>query len=222
MQVDGEFGIQPGSILNQAAADMRPTPNETPRARKVTVQLSERMFERLEAATDRPGLGKSMVIEAALERFLDPAPPIEGLIHEALDRISGQMSSLESEIAIISETVALHARYHLTVTPPMPQSQQREACLLGHERFTALAEQVDRRIRLGRPLMRETIDRLNRTNPAGSVPEFDNAASLGSGQTQIDQDTQCVTAVDETPEPLAVAEEGGSNLNFRNLPNSFC
>jgi len=45
--------------------------------------------------------------------------------------------------------------------PPVPESRQREAVILGNERFKVLAEQVDRRVREGRPLMQETIDRLN-------------------------------------------------------------
>ena len=63
--------------------------------------------------------------------------------------------------ATIAETVALHARYHLAVMPPLPQPQRREACQLGDERFKVLAEQVDQRVREGRPLLQETIDRLN-------------------------------------------------------------
>ena len=65
---------------------------------------------------------------------------------------------------IVAETVALHARYHLTVVPPLPESRQREAVVLGDERFKVLAEQVDRRVRLGRPLMQETINRLTSRN----------------------------------------------------------
>jgi MFS family permease len=68
---------------------------------------------------------------------------------------------------IIAETVALHARYHLTVVPPLPESRQREAVVLGDERFKVLAEQVDRRVRLGRPLMQETINRLNSAEQEG-------------------------------------------------------
>jgi len=97
-----------------------------------------------------------MVVQAALERFLDPAPPVEGLIHETLARVTSQLERLDGDVRIIAETVALHARYHLTVTPPLAQPQQREACALDQERFKALADQVDRCVRLGRPLMRES------------------------------------------------------------------
>jgi len=73
--------------------------------------------------------------------------------------IFARFDDLERNMRMIAETVALHARYHLTVVPPVPESQQREALLLGDEPFKVLAEQVDRRVREGRPLMQETIDR---------------------------------------------------------------
>ncbi|MGY8681536.1 hypothetical protein Q2941_27660 [Bradyrhizobium sp. UFLA05-153] len=178
--------------------------------RKVSVQLSEQIFRRLEVATGRPGVGKSMVVEAALERFLDPAPPIEGLIHEALDRINGQLERLDNDVRVIAETVALHARYHLTVTPHMPQSQQREACALGQVRFKALAEQVERRVSSNRPLLRETIDQINTANAFGYAA--DNVS-------QVFADSATILATADTS---AAAEEGGSNRNFHNLPNAFC
>ncbi|WP_445219799.1 hypothetical protein ACKWRH_06535 [Bradyrhizobium sp. Pa8] len=185
--------------------------------RKVSVQLSEQIFRRLEVATGRPGVGKSRVVEAALERFLDPAPPIEGLIHEALDRITRQLERLDSDVRMIAETVALQARYHLTVTPLMPQSQQREACALGQERFKALAEQVDRRVRANRPLLRETIDQINASNADGYAADDVSRVSAESAQKSA-----AATILDATTDMSAAAEEGGSNRNFHNLPNAFC
>ncbi|MET4036350.1 MULTISPECIES: hypothetical protein [unclassified Bradyrhizobium] len=219
MQVDGELGGQPNSIVNQADRDAQLSPNEGARTKKVTVQLSESMYQRLEVASERPGLGKSMVVETALERFLNPAPP-EGRVHEALDGISGQMARLEHEIAIIAEIVALHARYHLTVTPPILPSGQREACLLGQQRFKVLAEQVERRVRLGQPLIRETIDRLGKGSRPGG--EALGGASQRAAEQQSSQEGLSAVAADGNSEPSAAAVEGGSAPNFRNLPNSFC
>ncbi|MGY8665354.1 hypothetical protein Q3C01_23725 [Bradyrhizobium sp. UFLA05-109] len=203
--------------LTQADAAER-TRQQTPAVtRKVSVQLSEQIFRRLEVATDRPGVGKSMVVEAALERFLDPAPPIEGLIHEALERINGQLERLDGEVCIIAETVALHARYHLTVTPQMPQSQQREACSLGQERFNALAEQVDRRVRSNRPLLRETIDQINASNAHSYA-----ADDVSQVYADTAQESPAAIILDATADISAAAEEGGSNRNFQHLPNAFC
>lgn len=129
--------------------------------RKVTVRLSEGVCGRLDVATDRPGVGKSMFVEAALEHFLNPTPSVEAILRNRLDDIHTRFDNLERDMRMVAETVSLHARYHLAVVPPVPESRQSEAVLLGDERFKVLAEQVDRRVRERRPLMQDTIDRLN-------------------------------------------------------------
>ena len=140
--------------------DIRPSRKRKASARrKVTVRLSEGVCGRLDVATDRPGVGKSMFVEAALEHFLNPVPSVESLLRERFDDMHARFDHLERNMGMIAETVALHARYHLTVVPPLPESQQSEALLLGDERFKVLAEQVDRRVREGRPLIQETIAR---------------------------------------------------------------
>jgi hypothetical protein len=217
MGIDARLDGINGTSLGQAALAKRSTQENPAVTRKVTVKLTEQLFSRLEAATDRPGVGKSMVVEAALERFLDPAPPIEGLIHEALALITDQLERLDGDVRIIAETVALHARYHLTVTPPMPQPQQRESCAVGQERFIALAEQVDRRVRSGRSLMRETIEQANAPRPDARPIETAPPVSAHS-----DQEAPHATVPDATADLTAAVEEDGSNHNFRHLPNAFC
>jgi len=140
---------------------VRPRKRKPSARRKVTVRLSEGVCGRLDVATDRPGVGKSMFVEAALEHFLSPAPSVADLVQKRFDQMHARFDRLEHDMRMMTETVALHARYQLAVTPPVPQERQREAILLGDERFKVLAEQVDRRVRQCRPLMQETIDRLN-------------------------------------------------------------
>ena len=222
MRVEGKLNGQASSILNLADAGMQSIPNKTPRTRKVTVQLSEKVFEQLEAAIDRPGVGKSMVVEAALERLLRPAPPMEELMQQYFDRIRSRLDQFERDMQIVAETVALHARYHLTVMPPLPESQQREACLRGDERFKVLAEQVDLRVRLGRPLMQETIDRLSAADVDQSEPEIGEGGPSRRGSQRMNEETASETDEDIQDELSAAAREGGSNSNFRHLPNSFC
>ncbi|MCP3459698.1 hypothetical protein [Bradyrhizobium sp. CCGUVB23] len=217
MTVEVERDGQVSLSLDQTEANTSPIP---PRTRKLSVQLSETVFERLEAATGRLGAGKSTVVQAALERFLNQAPRVEEMVHEAFHRIGDQIERLESELAIIAETVALHVRYHVTVTPPMPPSQQRDACVLGYRRFKALAEQVDRRVRSGRPLMRETIASLSMTERDVPPPERDGETVSGRSEDQIDVLADAATDVEA--KQMAAVQEGGSNRNFRNLPNAFC
>ena len=170
---------------------------KTSARRKVTVRLSEGVCGKLDVATDRPGVGKSTLVEAALEHFLDPAPTLEALLCERLDGMHARFDYLERDMRMIAETVALHARYQLTIMPPLPQSRQREAIVLGEERFKVMAEQVDRRVREGRPLMQETIHSLNSDQqesdqvtgerPTHNSMPVDTASDAGSEPRDLEQ-----------------------------------
>lgn len=180
---------------------------KTAARRKVTVRLSERVCGRLDVATDRPGVGKSMLVEAALEQFMNPIPSVESVLRQQLDHMHTRFDHLERDMRIIAETVSLHARYHLTVVPPLPESRQHNAVVLGDERFKIMAEQVDRRVRHGRPLMQETIDRLNTTehgeSRSGDKPLYSS--------TPVDGDSSPVSEclnIDQVASELARTDRG--------------
>ena len=78
-----------------------------------------------------------------------------------LAAMSGQLEQLDRNLRIVNETVALHARFHLAVTPILPATAQGAACALGAERFEEFAAQVERRVDRGVPLIQETIDRIS-------------------------------------------------------------
>ena len=198
--------------------DVRPSrKRKTSARRKVTVRLSENVCGRLDIATDRPGVGKSMLVEAALEHLLNPAPSAETLLREGLDEMRARFDHLERDMRVIGETVALHARYQLAVMPLVPESRQREAIVLGDERFKVLAEQVDRRVREGRPLMQETIDRLSAVQH--EQPDQATGERLTHNSTPAQNDS---SAISERPDldqvPPASGKPGRSNLSFAQYP----
>jgi len=218
MQLHGELDLKAGQA---AAAKSSPRKRKSSVTRKVTIRITESVHEQLEAATERPGVGKSMVVEAALAQFLTPRPT-ENAVHQGIDDIHARFDSLERNLRTIAETVALHARYHLSVMPPLPQQQQREACQLGDERFKVLAEQVDQRVRQGRPLIQETIDRLDATRFNGSKSAIDEDEPVESTPAFMLTGADSRDDVSIKHESSAAAREGGSNSNFRHLPNAFC
>lgn len=180
--------------------------------RKISVQLSEQVIERLETAAERPGASKSAIVESALERFLDPeAETIDDAT--LLRGMSQQLAQLERELRIVNEVVALHARYHLTVTPPLPQAHQRAACVLGLERFEAFAAQVRHRVHLGTPLMRETMNRLSATNP-DFARDTNNDVPLGTPSAASPHDSSAATIVTGELEPSAGVREDAGNGSF--------
>jgi hypothetical protein len=218
MQLHGDFDRETGQAT---AAKSAPRKRNSPVIRKVTVRITEKIHEQLESATERPGVGKSMIVEAALAQFLDPRPS-EDPVRQSLEDIHVRFDALERNLRTIAETVALHARYHLAVMPPVPQQQQREACHLGDERFKVLAEQVDQRVRQGRPLIQETIDRLNATRFNGLKSTIDRDGPVEPKPTYIPNGAGSRGDVNVKQESPAAAQEGGSNSNFRHLPNAFC
>jgi hypothetical protein len=192
-----------------------PRKRKSAATRKVTVRLTEEIFEQLQAVTQRPGVGKSMVVQAALAHFLNASGEPADARH--LDGVHARFEGLERELRLIAETVALHARYHFAVMPPLPPSQQREAVLLGDERFKILAEQVDRRVRLSRPLMQETIDSLKMPDRGPeSESNGDHVASM-SAEPNAARD-----GVANLKPPFAAAGEGGSNSYFRDHATASC
>jgi predicted transcriptional regulator len=107
--------------------------------RKVTVQLPEQLVERLEAAAARPDASKSAIVEAALDQFLSADTSDDAALPRRRNWMSRQLEQIDRDLRIVNETVALHARYQLTVTPPLPNAQHRAACTLGLERFEVFA-----------------------------------------------------------------------------------
>jgi predicted DNA-binding protein len=184
--------------------------------RKITIQLSEEVAERLEAAAERPGASKSAIVEAALDGFLsaDHEAVDDATLLRRLDWMSGQLERLDRDLRVVGETAALHARYHLTVTPPLPVADHRAACELGAERFEVFAAQVGRRVHLRTPLMRETIDRVSTTDPGLFARDMEQGVPLGAQLAESEPDVPASTVADEAPELLAVVREGDSNGVF--------
>lgn len=210
MQLHGEVEMQASRAETEAASVSTRKPK---RSRKVTVRLTEELYNRFSAATERPGLGKSMLVETALERFLSPAPSVEDIVHERFDDMDHRFYRLAHDVRMMAETIALHARYHLSVMPPLSPERQQEAAALGDERFKVLAEQVDRRVRSDRPLMQETIGRLNSAERSHSKPTM---SEHDPKRSDIHQNPPAPGVV---PSFSAAAGEGGSNSYFRRLAN---
>jgi|SRR5262245_29134028 len=185
--------------------------------RKLSVRLSPQLFEQLQAAAASQVVSKTAIIEAALERFLTPKPQCddETKFLRQFESMGQKLEQIERDLRLVNETVTLHARYHLTVMPPMPQAQQRTACVLGFERFEAFAAQVGMRVRLGTPLMTETIDRLDATTPHMVALRLVEGALLGTPVSESDHKVASLTARGVRPAFVAAAREDGGNGRFR-------
>jgi hypothetical protein len=173
------------------------------------------MAARLAAAAKRPGVTKSGLVEAALDRFLGSDDDIDDTtVARHLTGLSRQLENLDRGLRIVNETVAHHARFHLAVTPPMPAAAQRASCALGAERFNEFAAQVGRRLDRGTPLMRETMDRLDATRLVLSERDSGQGEPSRAPSTNYEPSQRASTAFDDVSEHSAAVREDGSNGGF--------
>ena len=195
--------------------------------RKITVRLSEHVAARLDLAARGPGASKTAIMETALDRFLDPDGGLgdgvdscgstDPALVSRLDAVNRRLEVLHRDLSVVNETVALHARYHLTITPLLSAAEQRSACLQGAARFDTFAAQVANRVRHGAPLMRETIDRLSSTHPDLVANPFGDEDALLRAQS-LDPEHSIPDSSAVKKESSAAAEEGGSHGDFPGEP----
>ena len=188
---------------------------------RVGVYLSEAMAARLAEAARRPGATKSALVEAALERFLgsdDDVGDIAG-VGRHLAGLSRQIEQLDRNLRVANETVALHARFHLAVTPILPVATQGAACALGAQRFEEFAAQVGRRVDHGISLIAETIGRGDtaKADAPGSDPDDDPS---GGKSTAYERGVPASNLVDQADLHIAAVREDGSNGGFPGRPGS--
>ena len=182
---------------------------------RVGVYLSEAMAARLAEAATRPGATKSALVEAALERFLgsdDDVGDAAG-VRRHLAGLSRQIEQLDRNLRIANETVALHARFHLAVTPLLPAAAQGAACALGAQRFEEFASQVGRRVDHEISLIGETIDKVAAAKAGVPGPDPGDNPS-GDESTPYERAVAASNFADDSPVPIAAVREDGSNGGF--------
>jgi hypothetical protein len=182
---------------------------------RVGAYLSKRTAARLTTAAKRRGTTKSALVEDALNRFLDADATGDAvMLTDRLTELSSQIGQLDRDLGIVSEIVALHARFHLAVTPELPAAAQDNACKRGSARFDEFAAQVEQRLQRGSSLMQETIDRLDPTSPSASGTGSGDSSPPAMASTAYEPDFIAPSQVDELPEVTAAVREDGSTGNF--------
>jgi hypothetical protein len=134
--------------------------------------------KRLDQIAAHKGVSKSAVIAAALASFLSPdaADQREVATCKRLDRLSRQFDRLERDQNILIETVSLYVRYFLTVSVPVPESQQDAVRAQGRARYAQFVEQLARHLQRGRSLVRDVHEE---ASPETAPPVPASGASVG-------------------------------------------
>ncbi|MBS0250953.1 MAG: hypothetical protein JSR78_07790, partial [Proteobacteria bacterium] len=79
--------------------------------------------------------------------------------------LNKSVATIRRDVAIATETLALFVRYFLTITPPLPESEQEPARLLGKERFQVFVAQIGRRLAEDHRLVSEVLETIAINQP---------------------------------------------------------
>jgi hypothetical protein len=115
---------------------------------KLTVYVSHAIADRLDLACKVPGRNKSKFTEKALEQMLDPEQVLskDGGVSRGLQQVTKTVAQIDRHQQVVIESFGLFIQYFLTVTPPLPKSEQDAAKAKGHQRFEAFIAQLGRRL----------------------------------------------------------------------------
>jgi|SRR5579864_1782059 len=178
---------------------------------KLSAYVSDSVAQRLELAAKRPGTNKSAIIDAALDRFLNPERDASGdaALMRRLDRMSRQLGRIDRDLSVTAETIALFIRYYLTITPPLPSGDQDAARALGRERFETFVAQVGKRVASGGRLVADVMDRVSASNPDLFMRNLEEGAPLGGAQAaETRSRSQDATGQQPGPSPAGREEVG--------------
>jgi hypothetical protein len=131
------------------------------------IRLSYPLAHKFDAITQRRPEAKSSLIEDALRAVLEPqaVPGVEEGLLRRLDELNRAVGRVARDMAIATESLALFVRYYLTITPPLPQSEQEPARVLGRQRFEVFVTEVGRRLAGDQRLVSEVLESIAANDP---------------------------------------------------------
>jgi hypothetical protein len=157
--------------------------------KRYALYISRALASKFDLVAEQRHGSKSAMLEEALRLCLEPekVPGVEEVLVRRLDELHKVVGIVNRDVAIVTETLALFVRYFLMITPPLPQSEQESARLLGRERFQVFVAQVGRRLATDHRLVSEVLETITRNNPdlfataADDAPLRGRAAGNGNG-----------------------------------------
>jgi predicted DNA-binding protein len=139
---------------------------------RLEILLNDELHEWLDRLSKRPGESKTSIVAAALEAYMSRGAAVElsEAVNARIDKLSDEHGRFARDLSFLAESFGLYVRHQLSVTSPLPESEQAAALLKGQKRFAVFLDQVARRVDSGRSLAEDVLDALHALR-AGNVSE---------------------------------------------------
>lgn len=135
--------------------------------KRYTLYISRPLARKFDLVAQQRNGAKSALVEEALRASLEPQqhPGIEDGLARRFNELNRSIAAIRRDVTVATETLALFVRYFLTITPPLPQSEQEPARLLGKERFQVFVAQIGRRLAEDQRLVSEVLETIAVNQP---------------------------------------------------------
>jgi len=132
-------------------------PSNKPR---VTFYVTDENYARVKALATRPGQNVSKILETALTAFFshEREDSRDGAIIRRLDRITRQLEVNKRNMIILSETVALNARYFLMLMPEIDPDDMPAVQAMGARRYDKFMETLRKILGDGERVLHSALD----------------------------------------------------------------
>jgi len=132
-------------------------PSNKPR---VTFYVTDENYARVKALATRPGQNVSKILETALTAFFshEREDSRDSAIIRRLDRITRQLEVNKRNMIILSETVALNARYFLMLMPEIDPDDMPAVQAMGARRYDKFMETLRKILGDGERVLHSALD----------------------------------------------------------------
>ena len=171
--------------------------------KRYSLYLSPPLARKFELVARQRHGSRSALFEEALRANLEPqqVPGVEEALARRLNELHKVVGAIGRDVALVTETIALFVRYFLTITPPLPQSEQEPARLLGKERYEVFVAQVGKRLASSHRLVSEVLETIA-SQSAGPVCHRPRRALASHGAVNGERtDARPQRDVPKTPVP---------------------
>jgi hypothetical protein len=135
--------------------------------KRYTLYLSRPLARKFDQIAKLRNGAKSALVEEALKANLEPQqhPGVEEGLARRLNDLNKAVTAIGRDVVVATETLGLFVRYFLTITPPLPQSEQEPARLLGKERYEVLVTEIGKRLAGSHRLVSEVLETVAANQP---------------------------------------------------------
>lgn len=137
---------------------------------RMNVYFDPALLKQVEALALRRNISKSAIVEAAVASFIsgDTTEKLEAAMSRRLDKLGRQIDTLDEDLAVPGETLALFVRSWLIFTPPLSDNAQASARAKGAERFDGFLQSLGKRLATGDRFLKELSRDIDPSDPSAT------------------------------------------------------